>query len=128
MNTKKYSLLAVSALTLSGIGSMQAASFNNNVGLSGVSITPVFTYTFDGAGLAPNTVITNQPKPTVTREALVILLYCLIASASTCSAFAIDPSGRANVSTHDGQNVLEPGADGRYDLAPTGVVAAARAL
>ncbi len=59
MNKLKYSVLAISALTLSGI-SMQASSFNNNVGVSGVGLTPTSTYTFDSTGLAPNTVITNQ--------------------------------------------------------------------
>lgn len=34
----------------------------------------------------------NQPSPTVTREALAILLYRLIATSSTAySAFAINP-------------------------------------
>jgi len=59
MNKMKFSMLAISALTLSGI-SMQASSFNNNVGVSAVGLTPTFTYTFDNAGLAANTVISNQ--------------------------------------------------------------------
>ncbi len=60
MNTKAFSLLAISALTISGISSLQASSFNNNVGLSGVGKTPAFTLTFDGAGLAQNAIIGNQ--------------------------------------------------------------------
>jgi hypothetical protein len=56
----KLSLLAISALTLSGIGSMQASNFNNAVGLSGVGITPLSTVTFDNAGFATNSNIATS--------------------------------------------------------------------
>ena len=57
---KKKSLLAISALTLSGIGGLQASNFNNSVGLSGVGITPLSTVTFDNAPFAPNTNVANS--------------------------------------------------------------------
>ncbi len=60
MNRNTFSLLAISALTIGGVSSMQASSFNNNVGLSGVGKTPAFTFTFDNAGLATNAIIGNQ--------------------------------------------------------------------
>ena len=60
MNRNTFSLLAISALTISGISSMQASSFNNNIGLSGVGMTPAYTLTFDSAGLATNAIIGNQ--------------------------------------------------------------------
>lgn len=49
---KKRSLLAISALTLSGMGALQASNFNNSVGLSGVGVTPLLTVTFDSAPFA----------------------------------------------------------------------------
>ena len=48
----KRSLLAISALTLSGIGALQATSFNNSIGLAGVGVTPLLTVTFDNAPFA----------------------------------------------------------------------------
>ncbi len=54
-------LLAISALALSGISTLQASTINNSTGLFGVSITPSAILTFDNApGLSTNSVITNQ--------------------------------------------------------------------
>lgn len=69
----------------------------------------------------------HNSNPTVTRQELAIRLCRLISTTGdTYSAFAIDPSGKATVSTDDGRlEVMEPDIDGRYDLAPAAWAAAA---
>lgn len=60
MKRTTLAVLAVSAVTLSGISTANANTFNNTTGLPGVGITPAGTITFDGAGFAANSVVTNQ--------------------------------------------------------------------
>ena len=57
---KIRSLLAISALSLSGICGLQASNFNNNVGLSGVGITPQSTLVFDNAPFAKDSSVANS--------------------------------------------------------------------
>jgi hypothetical protein len=60
MKRTSLAVLAVSALALSGISTVNATTFNNLTGLPGVGITPISTVTFDGVLFTQDTVITNQ--------------------------------------------------------------------
>lgn len=58
---KKLHLLAVSAAVLSGISTLQAGTFNNSVGLTGVGVSPAFTLDFNNTpGLFTNSLVTTQ--------------------------------------------------------------------
>lgn len=57
--TQEY-LFALAAVAIGGFSQIQANTFSNSVGLTGVGLNPVYTMNFDGSGFAKNSPITDQ--------------------------------------------------------------------